>query len=199
MLPDGLFKALMAKPEDEAGTGILLRQADRSEHEAEELEPDALVTTIFEVTGNRMQPTQTFGLGGKFSQEVCDVGWQFGQAARRRPIGKHKVGPQILQHFHQVTLAAAVKATDPHAGLFGLVEMIEVGSEDAVQTCGVLPVADEIRQFKSQRLQFGIGQVGGDFCHPLIQQSILIGIFVVDLAKLHGRPSPSSARMGTAR
>ena len=131
MLPDGLFEALMAQPQDEAGTGILLRQADRSEHQAEEFEPDALVATIFEVTGNRMQPAQTFGLGGQFNQEVGDVGWQFGQAARRRPIGEHKVGPQILQHFDQVTLAAAVKATDPHAGLFGLVEMLEVGSKDA--------------------------------------------------------------------
>lgn len=74
-----------------------------------------------------MQAPQTFGLGGKFGQEVCDVVWQFGQAARRRPIGKHEVGPHILQHFHQVTLAAPVKTTDPHAGLFGLVEMIEVG------------------------------------------------------------------------
>src|SRR5262249_17432704 len=133
MLPDGLLNAFMAQPEDEAGPGIFLRQADRAEYQAEELEADALVAAIFEVAGNRMQATQTFGLPGQFGQEVCDVGWQFGQAARRRPVAKRKVGPQILQHFDQVTLAAAVKAADPHAGLFGLAEMLEVGAEDALQ------------------------------------------------------------------
>ena len=81
MIPDGLFQALVTKPEQEARPGKLRRQTDRPEQDAQQCETDAVARAEPERAGGRMKPTFSFRLGGKLDQELFD---RFGTLTRPR-------------------------------------------------------------------------------------------------------------------
>ena len=100
-------------------------------------------------------PPVALGRVRELLEEVFDAGRQPGQAPGLGAVGKLEVGPEVLEHLDEMRLAGAEEAADPDAGLLGLVQVAEVGAEDAGQPFGVLAVADEVRELVAQGVQFG--------------------------------------------
>ena len=120
----------------------------------EQFQPDAVPGPGPEVAGGGVQPAVPLGRVREFLQEVLHAGRQLGQAPGLGPVRELEVGPEVLEHLDQVRLAGAEEAADPDARLLGLVEVAEVGAEDAAQPLRVLAVADEVREFVAQGLEF---------------------------------------------
>lgn len=74
----------------------------------------------------------------------------------------------MLQHPHQMGLAAAIKAADPDGRLLALAELRQVVLENALQPLIILPFADKGAQFIAQHIPL-LGRFGKGYCgDPII-------------------------------
>ena len=145
-----------------------------------------------------MQTALAFGGRGEFLQQVRNLRRQLGQAPGPGLVQELVVEPKILQHLNEVAFAGTEEAADPDTRLFRLVQVAQVGRQDANQAVRVLPIADEVRQFVAEGFQFRSRLTGRDLGHTLVQQGMRLGVFFVDIPIHHRLISPSLAVMGTA-
>ena len=199
-LADPAFQSFIAQPHLEAGTGVVARQSDRFEEDAQQGEPDAVLGLCPQVAGGGVQPTVALGRIREFFEEVFHAGRQLGQAPGLGTVRELEVGPEVLEHLDQMRLAGAEEAADPHARLLALIQVAKVGAEDAAQPFRILAVAYEVREFVPQGVEFSGRLPAGDFGDTLIEQRVGTRVFLVNLKVHHdGRTSASLAVIGTAR
>ena len=123
-------------------------------------------------------------------------------AKKLKAAGKNvvelEIGPEVLEHLDQVRLAGAEEPADPNARLLALVQVAQIGAEDANQAIGILAVADEVDEFVAQGVEFGGRLAARHLRDALVEQRVGTWVFLVNLKVLHGRTSTSLAVIGTA-
>ena len=145
------------------------------------------LASVPQVAGGGVQPALALGRGREFLEEVFDAGRQLGQSPGPGTVRELEVGPEVLEHLDEMRLAGAEEPAHPDARLLGLVQVAEVGAEDAAQPFGVLAVADEVGEFVAQGLEFGGRLPAGDLGDALVEQRVGTRVLLVDLAVHHRR------------
>ena len=97
-----------------------------------------------------MQAAVALGLGAEFFQVVTNVLRERCDATCCRAVVEFAIDPQCAQHFYQVRFTRTVEATHPHGRLLGLLDVLQVGIEDVLQTFFVLAIANEGIQLITQ-------------------------------------------------
>ena len=143
--------ALPLEPEDEPGDRVLLGQAGRAEDHAENRLPDTVVGAGEECAGGGEQAAVAATGLVEFGEVGADLLRHLGHdAAGRGAVGERRVGPEVGEHLEQVALAAAEEAANPDRLLRRVAQVAEVLREDAVESAGKLPLADEHLQLAAQ-------------------------------------------------
>ena len=197
-LSDPIEVAFVPQPHYESGQRVLLGKPDRLEHDIEQLEPHIVPGTRSELSRRGVQTAQPASRSAELFELIADVGGEVDDTPGGRAIGERHVHPQGPEHLHQVRLAAAVEAAHPDAGLLGLIEIAQIGVQDAPHPLGVFTVAHEGLELVPESAHLGIGSTIGNLCDTIVQQSVLGRVFGKDLSVFHHASAPSCAVMGTA-
>ena len=128
---------------------VLRRQARAAENDAQHGQADAVRARA---QRPRRRPQPAFALGGRAQllELRSNVGRQRDEGAGLRAVGECDVLPQVLEHAHEVRLAAAIEAADPDRRLLGLVQVAQERGEHPLQAGLVLARADERLQLVAQ-------------------------------------------------
>ena len=113
--------------------------------------------------------------------------------------GQLDVAPEVLEHPHEVRLAAAVEAAHPHRRLLGLAEVGEEAVEDALEAPRVLALADEALQLPAQHVPLLLGLGAHDLGDAVVRDLRLGRVAVEELSvRDRHRPLPFGV-IGIAR
>ena len=109
----------------------------------------------------------------------------------RSPSGQLDIAPQVLEDTHEVRLAAAVEAADPHRRLLRLAQVGEEAVEDLLEAAGVLALADEAAQLPAQHVPLLVGLRPDDLGDAVVRDLRLRGVSVEELpVRDRHRPLP---------
>ena len=148
----GVQVALAREPERDLSWLDASGQASRAEHDGEEDRVERVTAAVQRTCRRPRGDAVPLADGGEFDELVLDPLRQVHQPAGRRTVRQRGVGPQMLEHSHQVRLTASVEAGHPHRRLSRAAAVADVGVEDALKTVLVLALADEAREFVLQNL-----------------------------------------------
>ena len=185
-LGDLIVDAVLLEPKAETRLRIACRQVLGSEQDAQEGQTHTAARAGAKGAGGGVQALAAPAEGGKLRQRIPHIVGQPRQAAGAGAVFREaEVRPQEAQHLRQVGLAAAEEAANPSGGLFRLILMMEVGTENALQARMVLAFADEMLQLEAQGAALLLRPRIGHGRNPAVRQGDLVWVPAVNVAVLH--------------
>ena len=186
-LPNGVFDAFVAQPDQGTRLAEVAGQATGLEDDGEHRLADAVALALAERAGGGQQVRLLLTRQGVQFLECIGHGCrQAGDVARCAAICEGGVGPQRAQHLDHVRLAASEEARDPGGGGFRAARQgLDVRFEDALDALFVVALANEGLQLEAQCLPLLRIQRFIDLCDALVLEREGIDVFLVNVSIVH--------------
>ena len=141
-----LVVSVLACPDCESRTRVLLGEPSALEQHREERQSDSIALARSERAGRRPQATEALARGAELGEVVTNFVRKGDDVTGPIPTRQLDVVPEVFQNPNEMGLAAAVEATHPHRRLLGLAQILQEAVENPLQAACVLAVAHEAAQ-----------------------------------------------------
>lgn len=138
--------AVLACPDREPCTRVLLGESSTLEQHGEEREPDSIALTCRERPGRRPETAEALARCAELGEVVTHFVREGDDVTGPIATRQLDVVPEVFQNPNQVGLAAAVEPAHPHRRLLGLAQVLQEAVENPLQTPRVLAIAHEAAQ-----------------------------------------------------